>query len=99
MMSSSTYRPDGKAHWLLEQLEFGPMARVDLMGAAEDAGINKARYVIGALITDGFVTHAFNHDQLTDSGREALETLRDGHPVFSPGAAVPSVRVFERRAA
>lgn len=95
----STYRPEGKSHWMLEQLEFGPMSRVDLFTAADAAGISKARYVRSALLADGLVRHVFDRDELTDLGREVLEILRDGHPYFTPGAVVPNVRVFERRAA
>lgn len=98
-MSGSTYHPNGKAQWVLEALEEGPLRRRDLTLKADLAGVKKATYVIGALLADGFVTHTHSLDELTATGRTALAALRNGQDVFSPGKAQPTARVFEQRAA
>lgn len=102
-MTAAIYRPDGKSQWVLEQLEFGPMNRSDPLDAAKIVGMERIRYVIAGLITNGMVTHAFNRDEITEAGLDALETLRDGHLVFHEHDGSPVIRanarVFERRAA
>ena len=97
-MSGSVYDPNGKGQWVLAELECGPLTPDELFVAADLAGIRKVHFVMVALLDDEFVVRAYSHYQITDLGREALETLRSGRPAYSPYSATPTVRVFGRAA-
>lgn len=93
---------DGKAHFALRYLASRP-ATVYEIAEAMGASPRKRRilaFVLGMLRDRGVLVNAGAGEpyHLTPVGREALATLNAGEALVLPGS-VPSVRVFDRRAA
>ncbi len=96
----ASYTPKGKAHWILALLaERGPTSRDDLYAVAHydlmESSSKRVRYVIAALVTDGLVVHRQWRDELTETGREALQVLDAGR-TWTTEPVQPGARVFAR---
>lgn len=93
---------DGKAHFALRHIASSP-ATVHEIAEAMGATPRKRRvlaFILGMLRDRGVLVNAGAGEpyHLTPVGREALATLNAGEALVLPGS-VPSVRVFDRRAA
>lgn len=96
-----TYDPNGKARYLMEQLDQGAMSRAEIVSWASQAfnkGAVKIPHVLQAVQTEGWVRPSFSSGYyLTEAGKAALGRLCRGE-VVSSSAARTSVRVFGRAA-
>lgn len=81
---NTSYDPQGKAHWLLSQMERGPRdvaALYDDADAAYEAvPARKMRYVLAALCVSGLVRRRAGNVEMTRKGHYALRILDRGQP-------------------
>lgn len=105
----ATFDPDGRGHHILHLLDGGQMTRNAVMMtlATTLREARKVGYVITALQNAELIeiVQPGRAYAITEDGKDALERLEAGQPVYAPdappwsGPAVPNVRIFVGRAA